>query len=735
MATGLGALVVRLGLEAAEFVAGLTKSEFEAQRATRRIKAEFDGISSSVKSLAAQLGVAFSVGAIVKFTGDLIGAAANLDDMAEKTGASVEQLSTLAQQAHISGTSLETVEMGLIKLSKALNENDEEAKKATKALDALGLKAADLRGLDTAQAMKIIAVELDKFRDSGGKTALLLDLLGKSAAQLAPYLKDLARDAALSANVTTEQAAAAEELSKSWQRLTLDARNVGQAMAMEIVPVLKDLIEQFKIGKEVSGGFWSALRLGMQNNEDPVGKLEAIRKKLESLSKLQEELSKDTLANRVNRNLPLILGGNDLVDIKRQMAHLEEQKKFYTSLAAARGEKDNFERFGVAQETIKYQSPPKEDKSSAISVDKAAAAAERYQQMLIGLESQLRSVTGAETELQKIRDKMAADNVFASIPARERERLRTAIETVAAQIDQAKAQKEVTKSLLEHIDAVQSEEEAQLRAAGAGESFTQKMERLRDTVRAIVDPTYEAGKAFKDLALAVTTGWISEADANFAKLDERIRGLLRPTENLFESIQKAWEANQLTDAQMEQAFKAASDQMSRGTDEANKFADAAHAIGTAFEDAILGGKKLGDVVEALGEDIGRIALRMAVTKPLEGALQNVLSTGFGSLLGGGTQTPAPVFTATPSWVAPSYATGTDYVPRTGLYMLHQGESVTPASENNGRGMKVEINVDARGATQDAIPGIVGAVSSLAREIEKIKDNDGYRRADASRRLR
>jgi len=32
---------------------------------------------------------------------------------------------------------------------------------------------------------------------------------------------------------------------------------------------------------------------------------------------------------------------------------------------------------------------------------------------------------------------------------------------------------------------------------------------------------------------------------------------------------------------------------------------------------------------------------------------------------------------------PGYATGTNYVPETGLYLLHQGEAVIPAAQNNG----------------------------------------------------
>jgi hypothetical protein len=53
--------------------------------------------------------------------------------------------------------------------------------------------------------------------------------------------------------------------------------------------------------------------------------------------------------------------------------------------------------------------------------------------------------------------------------------------------------------------------------------------------------------------------------------------------------------------------------------------DFASAIGTAFEDAIIEGEKLSNVLQALLEDIQRIILRVLVTKPLENFLTGVLT--------------------------------------------------------------------------------------------------------------
>ncbi|MFP1683336.1 phage tail tape measure protein [Alloalcanivorax sp. C16-1] len=59
------------------------------------------------------------------------------------------------------------------------------------------------------------------------------------------------------------------------------------------------------------------------------------------------------------------------------------------------------------------------------------------------------------------------------------------------------------------------------------------------------------------------------------------------------------------------------------------------AFSSAFEDAIIEGKKLSDVLVALGEDIQRIILRNAVTAPLGNALGSVAASFGAGLFGGG----------------------------------------------------------------------------------------------------
>jgi hypothetical protein len=78
------------------------------------------------------------------------------------------------------------------------------------------------------------------------------------------------------------------------------------------------------------------------------------------------------------------------------------------------------------------------------------------------------------------------------------------------------------------------------------------------------------------------------------------------------------------------------------------------------------------------------------------------SSGYSSLSAGSDGFTDIPFTLG-SGVIDSYASGTDYVPRTGNYQLHQGEAVIPAAQNNNsRSMSIgalHINIPANAAPQ------------------------------------
>lgn len=157
--------------------------------------------------------------------------------------------------------------------------------------------------------------------------------------------------------------------------------------------------------------------------------------------------------------------------------------------------------------------------------------------------------------------------------------------------------------------------------------------------------------------------------------------------------------------------------------------DAAHAIGTAFEDAVLAGEKLSDVLKALEKDIARIILRMTVTKPLENAIGG-LAGGFGNALGnffgdifgfdpsgtfGGVGNgPAARASGGPVTASTPFLVG-ERGPE--LFVPHTSGTIVSNDNLSRMGGGPVFNIDARGASVEAVVRLERMVRALNGSIE------------------
>jgi hypothetical protein len=257
-----GTLVVDIAAN----VARLQQDMAQAKGVVESTMRDISRAASVAGGVLASLGVGVSVAGIANIARESIKATAALDDMAEVTGASVEQLSRLQVVARTGGQDLGAVQDGLVRLTKGLKGTEEESKNATAALGFLGVKAKDLSGnlRDPGELMQEIAVRLNKFEDGAGKTALALDLFGKSGANLLPFLKDLAEAGQVNARVTAAQAAQAEVFEKNLKRLTQASEDAKREFVIGITPALVKFTEELLAAQKAGFGLAEALSLVMK---------------------------------------------------------------------------------------------------------------------------------------------------------------------------------------------------------------------------------------------------------------------------------------------------------------------------------------------------------------------------------------------------------------------------------------------------------------------------------------
>lgn len=235
----LGQLVVRLGLDAADFISGLNRSEKDAARFARSLEKD---LIKSAKAVGVSIGsIAGSAGAALIAIDQLAKAAADFKDLEEKTGANAEALASFAVAAGTAGASMEEIAKASILLTKNLTGVDDESKAAGAALTALGIPIKEFKELDPAAQIETVSKALAGFADGAGKTAVATALFGKAGADLLPFLKELENQGGRTVILTQKQIEQADQYADEQARVTAEIRLYAQALVINAFPAVTAL--------------------------------------------------------------------------------------------------------------------------------------------------------------------------------------------------------------------------------------------------------------------------------------------------------------------------------------------------------------------------------------------------------------------------------------------------------------------------------------------------------------
>ncbi|MBN8747343.1 MAG: hypothetical protein J0I65_07515 [Variovorax sp.] len=236
MATNLGSLTVALGLDAAEYTRGLDKAEKDAYNFGHSIGTGIRTAATAAASALTALGVSAS-GAVAGFNA-LIEGASKFADLSDKTGASAEALASFAVAAGTSGVSMDKVASATNALTRNLVGVNDESKAAGAALKALGIPLQEFKALKPEEQIERLSKTFAKFEDGAGKSAGAMALLGKSGADVLPFLKTLeeqgGRQVILTQAMIDQADAYADRQAKAKAELELYA----QALATQAIPAL-----------------------------------------------------------------------------------------------------------------------------------------------------------------------------------------------------------------------------------------------------------------------------------------------------------------------------------------------------------------------------------------------------------------------------------------------------------------------------------------------------------------
>lgn len=259
MAGSLGSLVVSFGLDAAQFVSGMTKAEFEAKKFADRTARELERTKESLGVISARFGaVAIAAAGAFAVINSQAMALDQFNDLSDATGSSIEKLAALDKTARQTGTTFETLSSALIKLNMSLG-SAKDGDDISRVVNALGLSLKELRGLDPAEAFERIAVALNGFADDGNKARAAQELFGKSLKEVAPLLKDVAERGVTASEGIRQAAEEADKFSKNVAGVNAALTDMSRSLTGDALIGINGLIDKFKEGAREGEGFLKTL--------------------------------------------------------------------------------------------------------------------------------------------------------------------------------------------------------------------------------------------------------------------------------------------------------------------------------------------------------------------------------------------------------------------------------------------------------------------------------------------
>jgi hypothetical protein len=541
----LATLTVDFNARLANLETAVKRSADLTEKQASVMSKAYEGVGSAVRNLGGVLAGVFAVGTITTQFRALVDGLGELANAADATGASVETLSALDDIARRNGRSIGDVTELVQELNKALKETDDSNQ--AKALAAIGLSAQELRRLDPGAAVKVLADRLNELEDGGNKTRIALTILGESAGQYAPLLKEIAREGALVASITKEQAEAARDYNRQVATATVELSNFGRQLALDILPVLTRYTRELNAASEANLTLADRLKLGLTVPASAGENLNKLRAELNRLNQSRESFEA--------RGMSTTAIDNNIQSVQRRIDYF---KRLQAEQALADGASySNEGRRGIAAPDI-----------SNGGGDAAKKAAEANKRLLESLtkESNAALVRMADEQISAYEQQLREF-------AQQQDKLNEAAQDGAEQVTQILAQMDLQRVGLT---------DEQVAAADAlNSALATQAARYRD----LADPAAKYREQLDEIARLGRT------------FDENGNPLLN-------------------EEQVKKASKAINEQ----AEAVEKNVSAARELGltfsSAFEDAVINGEKLSNVLDGIAKDVARIFIRKQITERL-----------------------------------------------------------------------------------------------------------------------
>lgn len=239
----IGALRVSLGLDTAQYSKGFKTAATDMERFRRLAVRAGAAIGTALSGVA--------IGAAIR---GAVNHADALSKAAQKAGVAVQALSRLEYAAKLSDVSLESLTGGLQKLGKSMADAvAAPTSAAATAFKSLGIEITNANGTlrNSDVVLAEIAGKFARLEDGSTKTALAMQMFGKSGTEMIPLLntgsaglKSMADESdRLGATISSKTAKAAERFNDTWTTIGVTMQGVVNKIMEAALPALQSFAD------------------------------------------------------------------------------------------------------------------------------------------------------------------------------------------------------------------------------------------------------------------------------------------------------------------------------------------------------------------------------------------------------------------------------------------------------------------------------------------------------------
>lgn len=258
----VGALRVILSADTAEFKSGLD----QATKITGDFSGKLTGLQAQVQGFSNVFGKLFTVAAISSAAREVLLYADRLEDLADKTGLTVESLQEMDFAAKQTGSSLESFTNAAFKLGINLAEGTDKVRGA---VAALGLSYDQLRASSPDEQFRATMIALEDVEDVTERNRLGNILYGRGFKELAGAVNEGWGEMARQANkASKEQIDALAEAGKQWDTFKNQVLGVGIQIGASFATQMGHLKTALKQDLEFLNEYVGVVRITQQAVSD-----------------------------------------------------------------------------------------------------------------------------------------------------------------------------------------------------------------------------------------------------------------------------------------------------------------------------------------------------------------------------------------------------------------------------------------------------------------------------------